>query len=510
MSGRRILAVLTLSLTVMTVSACGGSSKNRQDTVQNNSPVNDTEDTQASQEPAGKNPTVSTDTETQVIDQVNEILPDAAFLSTYPGVFKCMSLTLEQILKVLGSNFQLFENTAQGYDVYQFPEYNLVIEYDTISEKLSSIRVNDIPYYVYSGTIKSFDIDNDGKIEEIAAYEDENLNGKVTVFGEDGLIKADQTTDYFDGKCDMSLVSGYGPDKESLIILDTRAEQDCEIFSYSNGNLISMIPPNQEDLESQAEVTSDGPSVHLSLPEKGLSYDCPIPERLIESYPDSNTPLQYRFVMNLKPVITDNSLSLHIRHSLEIKYYEDAFEGGTETYLDVAQVINEYQYLGGGKWEFLSTKGGPKYNKENMLGGLTSNDFTVGSVKLLAPIADVASSIGLDLSKYNEDDLLSGVLYKTGSVCIGITNKAISYISLENNSDGKTLRGLKTGDSKQQALDLYGLPDKGYFEDSIWTYYFLREENMGEGGYFLADNLNIEFDGDIVSKIWMSIYIPTY
>ena len=107
-------------------------------------------------------------------------------LSAYPGVLRCMSLTLQQIFTVLGTHFELYENTAQGYDIYRFPDYGLVLEYDSISEKLSTIWVNDTPYYVYSGTIKSFDIDNDGSEEIIAAYEDANLNGRVTVFSKDG------------------------------------------------------------------------------------------------------------------------------------------------------------------------------------------------------------------------------------------------------------------------------------------------------------------------------------
>lgn len=503
---RQLLMVLFFSLTLVTFSACGGKNKDQQSGLDRSNTVVNSE---KATEPSGVTGTsMPPENGEKVIDQKEAELPDTAFLSSYPGVLKCMTLTLEQIFTVLGTKFELYENTVQGYDVYQFPEYDLVLEYDTISEKLSTIWVGDTPYYVYSGAITSFDIDNDGREEEIAAYEDSSLNGHVTVFGKDGLIMAEQTTQYFGGQCLLSLMVGYGPERESLVILDTNGPRDCEVFMYANGNLISMLPPIPAKIDDQAIVITGEANVTLTLPDLGVSYDCPLPEHLIQSYPEGSTNFNYRFDRNMKTVTRDNSLYLQVLNRLQLKFYN--MEDDIDTCFDVAQVIDEYQYSGGGKWQYLSTKGGPKYDKNALPKGVNAGDFNVRKIALLSPVRKVAAEIGMDLGQYSDYDLLAGVLYRDGGICIGITNESISYISLEKDRDIETARGLKIFDTKQQALDLYGLPDRGYYEDPIWTYYLLRDEGTIDGYYRLADTFNIEFDGDFVKKIWMAEYISVY
>jgi len=507
MTGRQLLAVLALVLTMTAASACGAVQQQKQPdkekagaAVVNNEKV---------QEPSGGNiGPAPPKTGEQVIGQQEAELPDAAFLSAYPGVLRCMSLTLEQIFKVLGTNFELYENTAQGYDIYRFTDYNLVLEYDKVSERLSTIWVNDAPYYVYSGTIAAFDIDNDGREEIIAAYEDADLNGRVNVFSKDGLVIADQTTDYFGGECRMSLMVGYGPERESLIILDTNNPRECEIFSYSNGKLISVIPPAPPRISDNAIIASDEGRIVLTLPDQGITYDCPLPKHLVESYPVGNTDYNCQFERKIRPVVRDNVLYLVERDSLQVKFYH--MEEDVTTSFDIAQVAREYQYSGGGKWQHLSTKGGPKYDRNSLPSGLNAGDFRIGKITLLSPASEVAGEIGLDLDKYTEYDLLAGVLYRDGGISVGITNGIISYISLDKDGDIETPRGLKIFNSKQQALDLYGLPDQGYYEDPVWTYYHLRAEKTDYGVYYVADTFNIEFEGDTVKKIWMSEYISIY
>ena len=291
MTGRHLLAVLFISLTLIMASACGGNKQNKQP--ENNKTGTTAVNNEKTPEPSGETYGSAPESE-QVIDQQEVELPDAAFLSTYPGVL-CACPSPWSNFYGSGHPIRALENAAQGYDIYKFPEYGLVMEYDTISEKLSTIWVNDTPYYVYSGTIKSFDIDNDGRQEEIAAYEDSNLNGRVTVFSRDGLIIADQTTDYFGGECRMSLMVGYGPERESLIILDTNNPTECEVFSYSNGKLISMLPPAPAKASNNAVVEAGEGRVTLTLPDQGITYDCPLPEHLVKSYPDLNTDYYYQF-----------------------------------------------------------------------------------------------------------------------------------------------------------------------------------------------------------------------
>lgn len=506
MTGKQILTVFALILTLVTFSACGGKQSGQQSEDKTGSTTVNSEQAPA---PSGNlNGYASSDTGERVIDQQEVELPDAAFLSAYPGVLKCMSLTLEQIFTVLGTHFELYENAAQGYDIYKFPEYGLVFEYDTISERLSTVWVDNTPYYVYSGTIKSFDIDNDGRQENIAAYEDANLSGRVTVFSKDGLIIADQTTDNFGGECRMDLMVGYGPAKESLIILDTANSGECEVFSYSNGKLISMLPPAPAQIMDQAVVASAEGRVILTLPDQETTYDCPLPKSLVESYPDGDTDYAYQFGRMIRPVIKGNTLYLSERISLQIKYYD--LEDDVSTYFDVAQIVREYQYSGSGKWQLLSTTGGPKYDKNSLPQGVNANDFSIGNIALLSPVGEAAPEIGMDLGQYNDYDLQSGILCKNGGICIGITNNIVSYISLERDGEIETPRGLRIFDTKQQALDLYGLPDKGYYEDSVWTYYRLRTKYTADGIYHMADTFNIEFERDFVKKIWMSEYVSVY
>jgi hypothetical protein len=179
-------------------------------------------------------------------------------------------------------------------------------------------------------------------------------------------------------------------------------------------------------------------------------------------------------------------------------------------YMDVAQVLYEYQYHGGGKWELLSTKGGPKYDRSNMKSGIIQADFTIEDISLLMPVDKLIEKSSLDLSQYTEYDLMSGLLIKHDGLSLGIASSMVSYLSLDSSSPLETFRGLKIGDTRQQARALYGLPDKGFYEDSVWTFYYIREENKEDSSYQVIDSFNIEFDGDSVSKIWMAMYVSVY
>lgn len=435
-------------------------------------------------------------------------LPADSLLSVFPGVLQCMTLPIDQILEALGNNYEHFENTAQGYDVYQFDDKKLVLEYDRMSDKLSTIWLNGVPYYVYSGTFTSSDIDGDGADEFIAAYEDDKFSGHVVVFTPDGLIKADQVTDSFPGQCTLSVLSDYGAAKESLVILDTRSEKDCEVFSYQKGKLIIMSPPIESIPGDLSNVVADQGSVRLTLEDKGMTYSCPVPEAFTMALSHDIGELPgFQFVDQIMPFITQNSLSLLVRQSLQMKIYDDSglVEGAQGIYADIAQILHEYTYVGEGKWELVSTKGGPKYDAKNFKDAVSSADMRLGQIGLNEKASTIA-----ELPAYTENDLISGVLFKKDDICVGITDQVVSYLSLEKNSTRQTSRGLKVTDTKDQALSLYGLPDKGYYEDSIWTYYCFREQQIEETAYLLADSFNIEFEGDKVSKIWLSTYLSSY
>src|SRR5690606_15176094 len=85
MTGRHLLTVLFLSLTLIMASACGGNKQNKQP--ENNktgtTTVNNENTPGSSGDTNGSAPDITGE---QVIDQQEVELPDAAFLSTYPGV----------------------------------------------------------------------------------------------------------------------------------------------------------------------------------------------------------------------------------------------------------------------------------------------------------------------------------------------------------------------------------------------------------------------------------------
>ena len=72
----------------------------------------------------------------------------------------------------------------------------------------------------------------------------------------------------------------------------------------------------------------------------------------------------------------------------------------------------------------------------------------------------------------------------------------------------ETVKGLRIGDSRGTALSLLGLPDVGYFEDRLWTYWFYRGTGSEEERVLSLDKLTVSFFGDKVERIVMEGYVP--
>ena len=444
--------------------------------------------------------------------QKTEKLPDIDALTSFPGVFETVGMTLEQIIKALGTQFELKENKAQGYDSYVFPQYDLALDFDGINKKLTTIRLEGVPYYVYSGVYKTEDLNDDGALEKIAAYEDHDFNGHLLVMDGSGGKTSDTVLDYFNGRCEIELLPGFGGDREDLILVRTLGGKTGDVLKWSDGELKSVLPEELNDFSEGSRVTVEANRAVLMNKDKGLLYVCPVPERLAESANGRDSSDTYRFSVNLYPAAEDGFLYLNVRNSLQLKL-ADGYNFIDDTggfFCDVAQVTLKYKYMGKGNWEEISIKGGPKYDEEHHAEAVAKEELNIGGLKLYESVGNLDKAITEELSLFTPEELNEGVLLNRDGMQLGITGDTVTYLSLEGKSDTAASGALKISDPREMALSLYGLPDKGFPEDRAWTYYIVSEKNTNGYLSVFIDTLNIEFDGDKVNRIWMSSYVSAY
>lgn len=442
--------------------------------------------------------------------QNTENLPAAGSLASFPGVMDSLSMTLEQIITVLGTDFDLIENKAQGYDTYSFPQYQLTFDFDKISKKLSSVSLNGVPYYVYSGAYQASDLNGDGKAEKIVAYEDQNFNGTLLVIDGQTLKVSQATLEYFGNFCELKVLSGYGSAKENLILLSSRGGKQGDVFSWQGGELKSILPQGYDTLSLESLTTIEGNKAVWVNEKENLLYVCPLPERIAKGVESWQGDEAYRYGVTLKPELKDESLVLKVRTSLQIKLSDNYnfMESSDGIYSDVAQATQSFNYKGQGQWEKAAAEGGIKYENAPEAAPMFS-DLSIAGLTLYDACDTLDVSL-LDLSDYTPDELYAGVLIQKDGLRVGISQNFISFLSLEKGSRGSTLKGLKLSDTREQALSLYGLPDEGFIKDDVWTYYVL-EESSSEGEPTLFFNtLNLEFDEDKVCRIWISSYVTAY
>jgi len=440
--------------------------------------------------------------------QDKEKLPEKDYVTSFPGIFDIMPLTLEQTLKVLGSDFRLYENKSQGYDTYVFNKYNLSIEFDKINRTASTIWLDNIPYYIYSGAYISRDLNGDGKPEKIVAYEDMNYNGQIMVVDGASGQYSKAEIEYFGGKCELGVIN----QNENLILVKTLGARQGYVFIWDNEKLISVLPDNLDSIKEELRVSVEGDKVVLVNQSKNILHFCPVPERLVNSVKGRNSSDAVRINLKINPEAKDNSLALKVRAIVQLKLSDNYnfIDGSYGTYCDVAQVIQEFKYEGSGKWQEISVEDQPKYegvqDSNVTIGDLSIDKFTLNdnTDKLDPPIKK-------ELESYTSDELNAGVLIKKDGLLIGITKDRITYLSYDANSGLSTKKGISIGDSRQKVIETYGLPDGGFTEDRLWTYYIVRHEAAEDDlSSDLIDTLNLEFTGDEVSRIWMSTHVGDY
>ena len=187
---------------------------------------------------------------------------------------------------------------------------------------------------------------------------------------------------------------------------------ECDVLAFSNGQLVSMLPKEGLQLEEDAHVSTDSvqpKQVLLEVGSAGLSFQCPLPEKLSDALTDGQ-PFLHRFMVNRKPVVTDEGLSLRVRHSLQIQLGSATSLDGQAygRFMGVGQVTQEYRYMGSGAWQLLSTGGGPKYTDSAQGSNLLMEDMVMGQTYLFSTLYDIEDTYGLDPSRYTDFDLIAG------------------------------------------------------------------------------------------------------
>ncbi len=544
---RRTAALLLLPILLFSA-GCGRTAKDGEAGEKN--PLKTTESTQSALESGlaasetatgtaqGSSVTESPDTGASLVASTSAENPDAGLkpvppsaeaLSVFPGVLRTLTMQREEIFALLGEEHETYDNVSQAYSVYSWNALNLVLEYDSLSGKLRMIRTGERTLFLDGASYREADLNRDGILEGICAYEDlrdpavsggtgadptSRREGHVVIVDEaTGSSLGESITRPFDGYAGLSFLTAYGTDKECLILLDTQSDWECDVLSYANRQLVSMLPAEALHMAEQAKVMLKAGTpdrIQLSVESAGLSFACAMPERLQEAL-DAGEAFKYQFVVNRKPIVTDDGLTLRLRNSLQVLLgtATDLEGNPIGRFIDIGQVTQEYRYMGRGVWKLLKTGGGPKYTEAEQGGNVTVDDLTVGPAMLFAVLYDYTDAFGLDPATYKDVDLVGGITFQSqDKLRISVINSRISNIVLEEGCTQKTVRGLSVGDTRGDALEKYGQPDAGYFEDRIWTYWFYRD--LGDGGerVLSLDSFTLEFDGDKVVRIGMNAYIP--
>mgnify|MGYP001810198613 FL=1 len=472
--------------------------------------------------PAAESGTATPAASDAALPSAKAIPPTAEALSVFPGILRAVNLSRDDVLRLLGDGVETLENVPQAITAYTWSDKDLALEYDNLTGRLNVIRTGGRTFFLDSADYRNDDIDGDGEMEGLCAYEAFNaestdpLNrrqGYVVLIDEaTGTAIAESYEQPFGGYARLSVLPQYGKAGECLVVLDTQADWECDVLRFANGQLVSMLPKETVPIEEQAKVSNpvaDKGTVHLAIASAGVSFDCLLPQRILEALSDGQT-YRWRFVVNRKPVIAEDGLTMRVRNSLQVMLGEarSLLAEPVGRYVDIGQVTQEYRYIGEGQWTLLTTAGGPKYAEPGQGASLTATDMAVGSNWLFSALYDVEETFGLKASDYTDFDLLAGIRFLSDGVRYGVVNSRIAEIELAGDCTAKTPRGLAAGDSRGEAMSLYGLPDDGYFEDRIWTYWFYREPDGANDRILSLDRFTLEFDGDRIERIRMEGYVP--
>lgn len=460
---------------------------------------------------------------------ITVVPPTREALSAYPGVLRAMTLTREEILSLLGSEHEAYTNKPLAYTVYTWKGTGLTLEFDDLSNRLRLIRIGERTIFLDGSDYRNADLNGDGVAEGVCSFEvfspaeaaltnttaepQMRRQGFVTVLDEQtGALVTETRVAPFGGYSRLEVLAAYGAMQETLVMLDSQSDWECDVLAFAGGQLVSMLPKDMLKLEEEARVSTDAAKpdhVFLEVGSAGLSFQCILPEKLSDALA-AGQPFVHRFMVSRKPVVTDEGLSLRVRHSLQIQLGTAASLDGQSygRFMGVGQVTQEYRYIGNGEWKLLSTGGGPKYAESAQGSNLFMEDMAVGQTYLFSTLYDIEETYGLDPSHYTDFDLIAGLRFSHEGVWFDVVNARVARLEATADCVLETAKGLRTGDSRGTALSLLGLPDVGYFEDRLWTYWFYRGFGGPDERTLSLDRLTVRFSGDKVERIVMEGYVP--
>lgn len=226
----------------------------------------------------------------------------------------------------------------------------------------------------------------------------------------------------------------------------------------------------------------------IVIEKSGEKHDCLLPNTLINI---ANKPV------GEKPIFIIRETEDLKTYCLKMKIGEAEYiSGDTEgIYVDIAKVLVNYGMI----------NVVIKYTPSEMPKVLKDNEMGIGKAHLFDLFNDFLRNVGKNPSQYSNSDFGE---FNVDGLKIFVSMGRISEIRTETDQFSTT-RGLKISDSKEKAVELYGLPDSGYYEDEDWVYYLKRNWN-GEGDYYISsdDSFNLRFKNGKLEWMYFSGYIP--
>ncbi|MGE5473840.1 MAG: hypothetical protein ACM3UU_06430 [Ignavibacteriales bacterium] len=273
-----------------------------------------------------------------------------------------------------------------------------------------------------------------------------------------------------------------------------------------------VIPESEINLDDYYEYNFTGNKVKITSKSDKKDTYCTIPTKLVKSSKSSNGDENPLFTFLKKSeqnaIKSDKQFEKRYVFTLKMKLGEAEYISGDKSgiYIDIAKINITLQFKDS-KWVLTDSKVIPKYTStsDKSPKNFTMDEARFSNVYLFDVFTNSLKGLGKNTLKYKDD--ISGD-YNIDDLQIEVSNYRVCGLTVKTDKY-KTSRSLKVGDSKERALELYGLPDSGYYEDSEWVYYFYRNWSGDEKDDILNDDyFKITYTDSKVSELNLAAYIP--
>lgn len=236
----------------------------------------------------------------------------------------------------------------------------------------------------------------------------------------------------------------------------------------------------------------------IVIEKTGKKYYCLLPKAIISI---ANKPVGKEPIFKIKETNGSNLKTYYVQMKIgEAEYISGDIEG---LYVDVAKILVSFKSQK--EWASRKINVKIKYTPVGMPKMLNYKEMGIGKAQLFDLFGNYLKTIEKDLSQYPNSDISD---FNVDGLEIFVSMGRICSVST-GIDQYSTSRGLKVTDSKERALELYGLPDVGYYEDDDWGYYLNRNWN-DEVDYYISsgDSFTLKFKNGKVEWMSFSAYIP--